>query len=452
MHYFFILLLSLLTLGCSGGGGDDTPATQTTIPSPPPTQTINVSLLQAKKSSSQIPLLVIQVNFTNYSIRASEAVWAQKLFGTSEGELNHYYLQTSQNIFSFTPANETDGTNNDGIIKVSLATTHPDPANGFTGFDTDIAVPALGLANAFVDFSSYDTNNNGNIEIDELQIMFLVAGGEQATGVRPGVWGHMSCINGQNFDAVSIMQCGSGSYTTFGERHFDINSGPDASIGIMAHELGHGAFYLPDLYDTDYSSDGIGAFGLMGAGSWGATLAKIPGETPTHMSAWSKYQAGFLTESTVSISSNNIAINETGYPTYQALKIKTTNTNEYFLIENRSSTGYDAGLAVLDNAAFQGGLAIWHIDESQSNNSNENSRLVDLEEADGFFLSATHSSDNQGDQSNLFYANNPAALYTGEFTPTSTPANSNLNDSTSSNISVSNISVPSSIMHIDLEL
>ena len=39
-----------------------------------------------------------------------------------------------------------------------------------------------------------------------------------------------------------------------------------ASLGC--HELGHAAFGLPDLYDRDYSSEGLGRWSLMAGGSW----------------------------------------------------------------------------------------------------------------------------------------------------------------------------------------
>ncbi len=450
---FGILLSSLLFLGCSSDSGGDVSTQEVVTPSEPiPLKDLNVTFLSAQQSASQVPLLVVQVDFTDYSISASETLWNQQLFGNSQGQLNHYFLETSQNSFSLTPAAESYNNVNDGIIKVSLPIAHPNPAGGVGNFQSDIAHPALTAADTYIDFSAYDSNANGRIDRDELQVMFLTAGGEQATGLRPGYWAHMSCIDGESFDGIEVMQCNNGSYTVFGERHFSFGSdGSDASIGIMAHELGHGIFYLPDLYDIDGTSSGIGGFGLMGSGSWGYKPSELPGETPVPMSAWSKHQSSFLIESTTEISNNNIPINATGTPAYKAIKVKTANASEYFLIENRSSSGYDAGLYVLDdiplNGSFGGGVTIWHIDETRSVNSNETRKLVDLVEADGFYLDAA---DNYGKTTNLFYAGNSAAAYTGELTPTSTPSTTDLYSGANTGISIANISAPGSIMYLDL--
>jgi M6 family metalloprotease-like protein len=58
-------------------------------------------------------------------------------------------------------------------------------------------------------------------------------------------------------------------------------------IGVFAHEFGH-AFGLPDLYDTDGGGEGIGEHGLMGSGNW------LYPSNPTHMSAWSRAELGWL--------------------------------------------------------------------------------------------------------------------------------------------------------------
>lgn len=58
-------------------------------------------------------------------------------------------------------------------------------------------------------------------------------------------------------------------------------------IGVICHELGH-AIGLPDLYDFNGNSSGIGFWGLMGAGNWNTPAS------PAHLCAWSREQLGWL--------------------------------------------------------------------------------------------------------------------------------------------------------------
>lgn len=58
-------------------------------------------------------------------------------------------------------------------------------------------------------------------------------------------------------------------------------------IGVICHELGH-AIGLPDLYDWNGGSSGIGYWGLMGAGNWNTPAS------PAHPCAWSREQLGWL--------------------------------------------------------------------------------------------------------------------------------------------------------------
>jgi M6 family metalloprotease-like protein len=58
-------------------------------------------------------------------------------------------------------------------------------------------------------------------------------------------------------------------------------------IGVICHELGH-AFGLPDLYDYNGNSSGIGDWGLMGTGNWNTPAS------PAHLCAWSREQLGWV--------------------------------------------------------------------------------------------------------------------------------------------------------------
>ncbi|MEJ2722163.1 MAG: M6 family metalloprotease domain-containing protein, partial [bacterium] len=58
-------------------------------------------------------------------------------------------------------------------------------------------------------------------------------------------------------------------------------------IGVYCHEFGH-AFGLPDFYDTNGGSEGIGEWGLMGSGNWQTPT------NPAHMTAYSKSELGWI--------------------------------------------------------------------------------------------------------------------------------------------------------------
>ncbi|MCK4236451.1 MAG: M6 family metalloprotease domain-containing protein, partial [Candidatus Krumholzibacteria bacterium] len=58
-------------------------------------------------------------------------------------------------------------------------------------------------------------------------------------------------------------------------------------IGVFCHELGH-TLGLPDLYDYNGFSSGIGNWGLMGSGNWNAP------SSPAHLCAWSREQLGWV--------------------------------------------------------------------------------------------------------------------------------------------------------------
>ena len=58
-------------------------------------------------------------------------------------------------------------------------------------------------------------------------------------------------------------------------------------IGVYCHEIGH-TIGLPDLYDPNDGSHGIGYWGLMGTGNWNTP------DSPAHPCGWSKDQLGWV--------------------------------------------------------------------------------------------------------------------------------------------------------------
>jgi len=394
--------------------------------------------------------------FAQQSFKSNTNCWANKIFDNGSGQLNEYWQEVSYGKFMLYPAEETHGTINDGIISVSLSGNHPN-------FGKDVSptpwfTDALKKADPYIDFSKYDNNSDTYLSKSELQVMFLVAGGESAVGSVPGIWGHASCLwPSPILDGYSIGECGYQGYSTFGERQ----GGYDGTIGIIAHELGHALFCLPDLYDTSGTGSGIGSFGLMSGGSWGYKSGERGGQTPVHPTAWSKSKTDgswcynwyantanynglvFELPDNISSSSSSVTLYHSTHPDYNTKIINIPGkTNEYFMLENIGHEGYQAGLDLIigggDNIS---GIAIWHIDDNQSSNSDYTHKIVDLEEANDTGLDIrTH----YGKQTNLYYMGNKT-----EFS-NSTDPNSKTYDETSSGITINNISAAGDSMTFDI--
>ena len=378
-------------------------------------------------------VLFILAEFTNRKGKYSQRSFADFI----KNDIAHYYKKASNNKVKLTPAKETHGKKNNGVIGwINLGYRHPNTqgANARNGVLTRRAIIK---ADQYIDFKAYDKNDDGYTDADELAVIVIVAGYETATTPTktPSVWGHASTIpSPPKLDGV-IVGAGRGNvmgYSQFGEIQVSGTVEHQATMGIMVHEIGHHIFGLPDLYDSDYSSNGIGAFCVMASGTWGqASTDAYGGQTPVLPSAWVRHTMGWV--KTKSITRGRRTIRAAGRSTsgastvYQSYgRLGGVTAGEYFLVEYRNSSGYDKGLwTFLGNNTF-GGIAIWHVDENMTNNTDDTHRLVDLEGADG--------DDSAVLVTNLWYSSNGS-----RFSKTSTP-DSKSYDGTSSAVCIKNFS------------
>ena len=52
-------------------------------------------------ASNKVPLLMGRVQYNNACFNSDETTWANKLFGTSEGQMNHFMAETTYNNYQF---------------------------------------------------------------------------------------------------------------------------------------------------------------------------------------------------------------------------------------------------------------------------------------------------------------------------------------------------------------
>ena len=470
LRLFLILIVSLLLflISCSKKEKDSSSTSST----------VTCASSRTLTASTKVPLLVVRVQYANATFQSNETTWADKMFGTSDGQLNHYLDETTYSNYQFKPAIEKSGCADDGVVTVTMSGNHPDTQNYDDKRYDCYAAAAITEADKYINFAAYDTDSNDNLSVSELQVIFMVAGGESASNINTpgGVWGMATSLycdadgdgsvraeegerwltkDNVNLLGINSSSYGQNGYSQFGERQGRSSSDTwDATIGIMAHELGHAYFLLPDLYDTRLSpiNSGIGPFGLMGSGVWGRkSSSEKSGATPVHLSAWSKENISACVPQTVDNGTDNLTLpavykNIDNASSCGIYKATTSTSGEYFLFENRSSGGYDQGFngLLLDNSSsygvwssYSGGAAIWHIKDILSTCSDNNTcetqspKLVDLEEANYGDLDNRSSI---GRTTHLFYSGNNST-----FDNSSTP-NSKLYDNSSSGISATSIS------------
>ena len=102
----------------------------------------------------------------------------------------------------------------------------------------------------------------------------------------------------------------------------------------------------------------------MATGNW-AEVADASGKTdyvPAALDAWSRYELGWVKPTVVTKGGVYTVSAQDSKNGYTMLLIPTTNKGEFYLIENRTFTGHDAGLALEYPDYTNGGLVIWHID------------------------------------------------------------------------------------------
>ncbi len=239
--------------------------------------------------------VVILAQFTDQaSVGTTAAQWASKYFGASSS-VKDYYTKNSYNALTVTPAAETSGTANDGVIGwVSLARTHPN-SQPITDDVVSVAKSAIVAANPFINYGAFDADGDGAISSHELHVVVIAAGYEGAYGAGGpcghAIWGHRSSFStGASVDGVSVGSYdGDGGYMMFGEKHCDAsNPGGThmATIGIMVHEFGHD-LGLPDLYPYGTEGGGAGEYSLMAYGSWLGNAA-TQGDTPSMLDPFSR--------------------------------------------------------------------------------------------------------------------------------------------------------------------
>ena len=352
-----------------------------------------------KPVSGAISLLMIVVGFAGADGKGAVPYensynWGSTIFDSSDG-VSTYYRDMSNGKFTFVPATESSAygiggnTNkadaaNDGVIHVTLPEAHGNWEDEYYS-DTKVAGAmlatfgrALAAADAFVDFASYDKDGNGKLDANELAIALIIAGYESALDSEGlpansySMWAHAWSYSDAGLKLPKLDDVKLDDYIAIAEktRTGTGKRAKDAQepLSVLIHELGHN-LGLPDLYDTSlhggkWSDYNVDSTSLMADGEW-AGVTDSKGKDvyiPAALDAWSRYQLGWVKPTVVKKGGVYTISAQDSKNGYSVLLIPTKNKGEYYLIENRTFTGHDSGLANEYDEYSNGGLIIWHID------------------------------------------------------------------------------------------
>lgn len=360
-----------------------------------------------------VRVVVVLVDFADRQMSATKAHFEELFFseGTMPtGSVRDFYKEVTNGLI------DIEG---EVVGPYRMPQTIATYANGHSGTGETLpnartmARDAAKAADPDVDFAPYD--NDGNGYVDAFIVVHAGPGGEAGANTDD-IWSHKWVLDGGEYQTDTTKIYG---YLTIPE---------DGKVGVCAHELGHLLFGWPDLYDTDYSSNGIGNWCLMAGGSWNGG-----GDRPAHPSAWCKANQGWVEVANQTTDGKATIADVKAGNTVHRLWTGGQASDEYFLIENRQKTGFDDHLPA-------GGLLVWHIDDTVATNTNENHYKVALEQADGR-RDLELNVKNRGDAGDCF----PGMAANKSFDGGSTP-NSNSYAGSPTRVSVTEISDPGPTM------
>ena len=212
---------------------------------------------------------------------------------------------------------------------------------------------ACSLMDDSLDFSQYDGNNDGNVDL----VIVIYAGYSQSMSGNSVdcIWPKSGTVDGGTYDGKKVSR-----YAVSAE----LNGFPGCwssapyerinGMGTLCHEFCH-TMGLPDFYPTDNSvkgdNQGIEYWSLMDSGNYLSN-----GYAPVALNAWEREAFGWIEIPTLSEGADlDIKALDDGGNAYRITNDNDESGHEYFIIENIQNKGI--------NRAQKGhGLIVYHVD------------------------------------------------------------------------------------------
>lgn len=216
---------------------------------------------------------------------------------------------------------------------------------------------ACALMDDSLDFSQYDANNDGNVDL----VIVVYAGYSQSMSGNSNqcIWPKSGTTNGGKYDGKTVTR-----YAVNAE----LNGFPGCwssapyerinGTGTMCHEFCH-TLGLPDFYPTIASikgdNQGMEYWSLMDSGNYLRN-----GYAPTALNAWERDAFGWMEIANLTEEGDlDIIPIDKGGTAYRIANDNDVSGNEYFVIENIQKIG-------INSSQRGNGLVVYHVDYNQT--------------------------------------------------------------------------------------
>jgi M6 family metalloprotease-like protein len=296
------------------------------------------------------PLLTILMNFSEvrFATNRTPAYFQDRIFTNSVLNINATFLEMSGGRFGWRNAgilgpfdhpNVASTTVNEASFYCSL-NLPSDPlamkwCAGSASDERTVRRTAIELAhqNGF-NFATYDTNRDGRVTANELQVLLVSAGGSAANRTTD-----RECFSPGAGATVTVCP---GWVASFGQ---------NVDFSTAAHELAH-SLGTQDVYGGNWNSCGLSLQSCTG------------GSDPMHLDPWNKIQLGWVepkiydfvqSGTCVSMNAAYFADRGAGDRHRPVLLYDARRTSgDYFILEHRARGDFDLGVG-------SPGLAIWQV-------------------------------------------------------------------------------------------
>lgn len=330
-----------------------------------------------------------------------------------------------------------------GICQLKNPCSYYGENDAYTGDDLHagemVAEACQWAATQGVDFSKYDWDGDGEVD----QVFVLYAGkGEADGGAVSTIWPHEFALSASDYGkSLSFNGVTVDTYACSAE----LNDRDQLDgIGTFCHEFSH-CMGFPDLYDTGYSGwFGMGDYDLMSAGNYNGDS-----KCPAGYSAYEKHKCGWLTYQDVTNIEEDLnvtglkAISEGG----SAYVVKNkAHEDEYYIIENRQNTGWDAYLpsegVMITHVDYDANIWWNNMPNTKGNYYDENENVYYNDHQRLTIFRAGRSMSDDGVTSDLYPYNTNNSL-TAESNPAATLYNMNSDGTKYMHVDITDISVAS---------